>query len=375
MEYIHDKQIIHRNLSISHVLLNSDFHPFITGFSDSITSESIETLKDNENINAHISYRILAPELLDDSYHKNISFENDVYAYGITLYELFSELIPFPLCKSFLQFISIVSSGKKPVIPDSVPSNWQKLINDCLDYAPSDRPTFTEICNLLESDTFVNDKIDRKVFEEYKKLVKPFRPSTKDKNHELEKDKDHPSDKKVASIQSELDLYKKKIDDLTKELEKVKSSSFNPFKETEAELQSDDNYFIGSDDEKFYKTVKKIGEGITSIVYKIIDTRNDQVLCKKVLKIVDETSSFNNAKNALKEFEVLHAIRHPCICKAIGINTSEPIQNEAEELTTISLYLEFLNRSLKDSIDKNVLDNTLKVRIVIEIVHAFINLV
>ena len=51
--------------------------------------------------------------------------------------------------------------------------------------------------------------------------------------------------------------------------------------------------------------------------------------------------------------------------KAIKINISEPIKTEAneqaeeEELTTISLYLEFLSRSLKESIDKKVLDNTL----------------
>lgn len=50
--------------------------------------------------------------------------------------------------------------------------------------------------------------------------------------------------------------------------------------------------------------------------------------------------------------------------KAIKINISEPIKTEAneqaeEELTTILLHLEFLSRSLKESIDKKVLDNTL----------------
>lgn len=58
------------------------------------------------------------------------------------------------------------------------------------------------------------------------------------------------------------------------------------FEEIEAESRSDDGYFISNEDEQFHKTVKKIVEGVTSIVYKIIDTRNDQLLCKKVMKIV-----------------------------------------------------------------------------------------
>lgn len=43
---------------------------------------------------------------------------------------------------------------------------------------------------------------------------------------------------------------------------------------------------------------------------------------RKVLK-TDSNITFKNAQDAMKEFEILYTIRHLCICKATGINTSE----------------------------------------------------
>lgn len=89
-------------------------------------------------------------------------------------------------------------------------------------------------------------------------------------------------------------------------------------------------------------------------------------MCKKVLKI-DPNTTFKNAQDAMKEYEILYSIRHPCICRAIAINTTEPTD---EGMTTIALFLEFLNYGLKDCLDKKMIDNTLKTRIVIEVVHG-----
>lgn len=271
----------------------------------------------------------MAPELFEDPYEYGETFPIDVYSFGMIVYEIVTEHFPYQNIKSKLKIYANVTSGQRPTIPSSVNFNWTELIQACWNQQPEKRPTFTEICNVLESYVFVNDRIDRKLFENYKKLVKPFRPSSQ------------------------------KID-----LKSKNELTFNPFEEMFKQNENDENVFVDSDDQEFYKTVKKIGEGATSVVYKIIDTRTDQILCKKVLKLCDESSLYKNAKNAIKEFEILHKINHPSICKAIKINISEPIKTEAneqaeEELTTILLHLEFLSRSLKESIDKKVLDNTL----------------
>lgn len=88
-------------------------------------------------------------------------------------------------------------------------------------------------------------------------------------------------------------------------------------------------------------------------------------MCKKILKSKETT--FRKAQDILKESKLLHLINHPCICKSFCINLQEPFLNDEEENTTISIFIEFLEYSLKYCIEKKFLSNTLKVKIAIEI--------
>ena len=120
---------------------------------------------------------------------------------------------------------------------------------------------------------------------------------------------------------------------------------------------SADNFFIDeSTEDEFIRVIGKIGEGATSIAYKCIDTRTKQPLCKKVLKYNSEQINMKDAQNAMKEFQVLHDIDHPCICKSFYINTEEPIdiinKDEEDTITTISLFLEFVEYGLSDILKK-----------------------
>lgn len=139
--------------------------------------------------------------------------------------------------------------------------------------------------------------------------------------------------------------------------------------------QIEDDFFFGPEDEVNFETVEKIGEGRTSIVYKIIDKRTNVPLCKKVLKT--EGSSYQDLQNAIKEFQVLHMLHHPSICYAIALNTAEIVQDENQnkdddddsddKITTVSILLEFIDYKLKDCIEKNLINNTIKARIIVEI--------
>lgn len=134
------------------------------------------------------------------------------------------------------------------------------------------------------------------------------------------------------------------------------------------------NYFIDSSiEDEFISILGQIGEGATSVVYKCIDTRTKQPLCKKVLKYNKGQTTIKDVQNAMKEFQVLHNINHPCICKSFYINTAEPIEiiskGEKKKITTVSFYLEFVEYGLEEVL-KNKINNTLKVKIVIEIAHA-----
>ena len=134
-----------------------------------------------------------------------------------------------------------------------------------------------------------------------------------------------------------------------------------------------ENCFIDAEEEQFHEYIEKVGEGATSITYKIIDTRTDTFMCKKVLKVDPKNPpTMKDVKNIMKEFEILVRINHPCICKALFINTQEVVKDaniKDSNNTTIAIFLEFLEIDLKKEL-KNGLNNTLKTKIVVEISHA-----
>lgn len=130
------------------------------------------------------------------------------------------------------------------------------------------------------------------------------------------------------------------------------------------------NIFIGEDDEKFHIIVDRIGEGSTAVTFKIFDFRTNRTMCKKVIKF-DHKKTFKDLQNAIKEYEFLYSIHHPCICIAYGINTCEVIKNEMnKEMTTVAIFLEHLEYSLSECLEKNILNNTIKSKIVVEICHG-----
>ena len=173
MEFLHNKSIIHRDLKPGCILLDSELHPYITGFTCSKKINPTETTSSDLSQTTSI---IMAPEFIEDPEHSCISLPIDVYSYAIILYETITELAAFSNLKSPFKILMAVSNGERPEIPKDTPSNWTNLIQRSWSQEPKDRPTFKEICDLLESDEFVTQNINRDIFENYKKLVKPFRP-------------------------------------------------------------------------------------------------------------------------------------------------------------------------------------------------------
>lgn len=112
-----------------------------------------------------------------------------------------------------------------------------------------------------------------------------------------------------------------------------------------------------------------------------------------MIKEVSEESAFKTLQNSIKEIEVLLGIDHPCICAALGYNMQEKLpptstkkfshndnddddEEEEEERkeekikkekTTVALFFEFLPFTIKSVIDSNMMTNTLKVRIAVEV--------
>ena len=152
---------------------------------------------------------------------------------------------------------------------------------------------------------------------------------------------------------------------------KIQSKPASEVSQQGKDPMTNDEFIIDLEEERnTYENAGKIGEGATSITYKLINKRTKKPLCKKVIKYKNGEATFKDAQRALSEFEVMHHMTHPCICKAFFINPSEPVDESNEEITTISIFLEYLDYSLGELLKTKTLNNTKKAKVVLEIVHA-----
>ena len=147
MKYLHAHGIIHRDLKSPNILLDERLLPKVADFglgrfvSDSDKSSQPMT----QNVGTPIW---MAPELFGGEQYR---FPVDVYAYGMILYELLTEEIPFKGLNT-MQIVSILSRDQRPVIPkEHQGSPIAALIERCWAREPSERPTFEEIYAKFES--------------------------------------------------------------------------------------------------------------------------------------------------------------------------------------------------------------------------------
>ena len=136
--------------------------------------------------------------------------------------------------------------------------------------------------------------------------------------------------KRIRFLESRLQMYE---DVVPFELN-ISSSD----KDYETELKMNEyedenkNIFIDDEEESNQRVICQIGEGATSVAYKVIDERRDEELCKKVLKAEEGQTTFNDVRNIYKEFEVLAGMNHPSICKCVGMNPQEKLNADNDSI-------------------------------------------
>lgn len=215
------------------------------------------------------------------------------------------------------------------------------------------------------------------------------------------KEKKHEEEEVVTNKDDDIQLLLSRIRFLESQLskyEKVEVFDLETARKQKMGQKQDDTrdklVFIGEEEEKDQEVVAKIGEGATSIAYKVVDKRTNRVMCKKVLK-TDESPNFNKLQNSMKEYEALIHLNHPSICEAFGFNLQEKVSNKettnnikdkkddkddyeyeyeedkdkkpSDEITTVALFMEFVPYKIKDCLEREIINNTLKVRISVEV--------
>jgi serine/threonine protein kinase len=145
MRYLHERKIIHRDLKSPNILLDERLLPKIGDFGlGRFVSECESVPKMTDNIGTPIW---MAPELLEG---QKYGFEVDVYAYGMILYEMYMETVPFFGQDRFVIFNSICQRGERPPLADPT-SSIAMLISECWQSGPELRPTFEDIYSRFEA--------------------------------------------------------------------------------------------------------------------------------------------------------------------------------------------------------------------------------
>ena len=170
MEYLHQHNIVHRDLKAENIYLDESYYPKIGGFhlSKEMKREEDETSQHLKGTPAYIS-----PE----TYSKHIYNEkSDVYSYSLIIYELFSKHRAYEEYDN-VEYLSrdINEEHKRPTIDENIPKCYKELIERCWSENPKDRPTFSSILKELRTNNeFINDSIDSSEYEQYIKYIDEF---------------------------------------------------------------------------------------------------------------------------------------------------------------------------------------------------------
>lgn len=145
MQFLHSCNIIHRDLKSLNILLDAENRIRICDFGLSRRASDESVLMTQNIGTAHW----MAPEILATT--TGYTSKVDVYAYGIVLWEIATDDVPYSHLDSSEIIGQVLGNDLRPPIPIDLNPGMRDLIKQCWDRNPNVRPSFDEIVQRIQS--------------------------------------------------------------------------------------------------------------------------------------------------------------------------------------------------------------------------------
>ncbi|CAA6666739.1 unnamed protein product [Spirodela intermedia] len=141
MNYMHQNNIIHRDLKTANLLI--DEHEVVK-----VADFGVARVKSQSGVMTAETgtYRWMAPEVIE---HKPYDHKADVFSFAIVLWELLTGKVPYEYLTPLQAAVGVVQKGLRPTIPKSTHPKLKELLERCWQQDPSERPDFSEILENL----------------------------------------------------------------------------------------------------------------------------------------------------------------------------------------------------------------------------------
>ncbi|KAA8532034.1 hypothetical protein F0562_006823 [Nyssa sinensis] len=142
MNFLHQNNIIHRDLKTANLLMDENEVVKVADFGVARvqTQSGVMTAETG-------TYRWMAPEVIE---HKPYDHRADVFSFGIVLWELLTGELPYSCLTPLQAAVGVVQQGLRPTTPKHTHPKLVELLEKCWQQNLTLRPNFSEIIEMLQ---------------------------------------------------------------------------------------------------------------------------------------------------------------------------------------------------------------------------------
>uniref|UniRef100_A0A5B7C1E8 non-specific serine/threonine protein kinase n=1 Tax=Davidia involucrata TaxID=16924 RepID=A0A5B7C1E8_DAVIN len=142
MNFLHQNNIIHRDLKTANLLMDENEVVKVADFGVARVQAQSGVMTAETG-----TYRWMAPEVIE---HKPYDHKADVFSFGIVLWELLTGELPYSYLTPLQAAVGVVQQGLRPTIPKHTHPKLVEFLERCWQQNPTLRLNFAEIIEILQ---------------------------------------------------------------------------------------------------------------------------------------------------------------------------------------------------------------------------------